>query len=397
MGTPGCTPRPPQAPGPAPRADGRWAAAKRTGATRRALAAERTRQDGGGTARQADRVGGWGRHTVEVGRAERRPGRRGLGAQAACRGRRRWDDAPPPGAAAQAPHAPPCRPRRASPRLPAPGAWAGRSAPGSSAAPRPAPSPRAAGRPRRGVRLRHGVQAPPQTQRTEPAARVANRQNKRPTPRQREGANACASLGKRRGPWGRGRAVGGPGARPPPGRTPAGAGSWLARGAAGRPRAGSAPCPWAVPTTPGLVSWRRLPPRGRPGPRQPRALERGDSATGTMGLHAGVGGRRCGIAGGRVWPTWASPGRDGMPRPPPAKRRRWSAAGAWGRGPGRGRRWSRGRRGWQGPRGCPGSASSRWGRGAVRESKTGERGARTPCRRLRAAWRGILTSPSGLC
>jgi hypothetical protein len=58
MGTPGCTPRPPQAPGPAPRADGRWAAAKRTGATRRALAAERTRQDCGGTTRQADRVGG---------------------------------------------------------------------------------------------------------------------------------------------------------------------------------------------------------------------------------------------------------------------------------------------------------------------------------------------------
>ena len=43
---------------------------------------------------------GWGRHTVEVGLAERRTGIRCLGAQAAFSGRKRWEDTHPEAAAA---------------------------------------------------------------------------------------------------------------------------------------------------------------------------------------------------------------------------------------------------------------------------------------------------------
>src|SRR4030095_158195 len=74
MFTPGLTPRPPQAPGPEQIADVRVAASKMTGATRRAFEAEMTMKYCGGNARQAESVFGWGRHTVEVGLAERRTG-----------------------------------------------------------------------------------------------------------------------------------------------------------------------------------------------------------------------------------------------------------------------------------------------------------------------------------
>jgi hypothetical protein len=56
----------------------RLAASQRTGATRRAFEAEMTVQYGGGNARLAARGFGWGRHTVELGFAERRTGRLGL-------------------------------------------------------------------------------------------------------------------------------------------------------------------------------------------------------------------------------------------------------------------------------------------------------------------------------
>jgi hypothetical protein len=54
-----------------------------------------TLKDCGGDARQADRVFGWGRHTVELGLAARRTGILCLGAQGACSGRTRWEDAHP--------------------------------------------------------------------------------------------------------------------------------------------------------------------------------------------------------------------------------------------------------------------------------------------------------------
>jgi hypothetical protein len=53
-------------------ADIRLAASKMTGATRRAFEAEMTVQYCRGNARFAARIFGWGRHTVELGFAERR-------------------------------------------------------------------------------------------------------------------------------------------------------------------------------------------------------------------------------------------------------------------------------------------------------------------------------------
>src|SRR5919109_3400859 len=100
MFTPSLTPRPPQSPGPEQIADVRLAASKMTGATRRAFEAEMTMKYCGGNARQAESVFGWGRHTVELGLAERRTGIRCLGAQSACSGRQRWEDAQPQVAAA---------------------------------------------------------------------------------------------------------------------------------------------------------------------------------------------------------------------------------------------------------------------------------------------------------
>ena len=73
-------------------ADVRLAAAQRTGAKRRAFQAEMTEQYGAGNARQAERMVGWGRETLEVGLAERRTGVTCGGAQSAFRGRNRWED-----------------------------------------------------------------------------------------------------------------------------------------------------------------------------------------------------------------------------------------------------------------------------------------------------------------
>jgi hypothetical protein len=84
-----------QPPTPEQIADLRLAAAKMTGATRRAFQAEMTVKYCGGNARQAESVFGWGRHTVELGLAERQTGILCLGAQSACSGRKRWEDEHP--------------------------------------------------------------------------------------------------------------------------------------------------------------------------------------------------------------------------------------------------------------------------------------------------------------
>ena len=82
-------------------ADLRLAAAQRTGAKRRAFQAERREQYCAGNARQAERLFGWGRESLAVGRAERRTGLRCLGAQSVFSGRQRWEEHQPQAAAAR--------------------------------------------------------------------------------------------------------------------------------------------------------------------------------------------------------------------------------------------------------------------------------------------------------
>ena len=129
----------------------RLAASTRTGANRRALEAAMTVPSGAGDPLLAATPCGWGRQTVAVGRAERRTGLRCLGAPAACRGRPRWAEPSPEGAAArerlaaaQAHQAPTWRTTRASTRLPAKAALPAWTAPGSREA--AVPSPRDDGR-----------------------------------------------------------------------------------------------------------------------------------------------------------------------------------------------------------------------------------------------------------
>src|SRR5499427_4511834 len=148
-------------PGPEQIADVRLAASKMTGATRRAFEAEMTMKYCGGNARQAESVFGWGRHTVEVGLAERRTGIMCLGAQAACSGRQRWEDAHPQvaealqqQAEAHAQQDPTFRTLLAYTRLTAKGALEGLRAQGYSDDQLPAPSTMAAVLNRMGFRLR---------------------------------------------------------------------------------------------------------------------------------------------------------------------------------------------------------------------------------------------------
>ena len=71
--------------------DLRFAAAKMTGAARRAFQAEMTLKYCHGSARFAETVLGWSRAAVEVGLAEQRTGLVCLGAHAAWSGRKRWE------------------------------------------------------------------------------------------------------------------------------------------------------------------------------------------------------------------------------------------------------------------------------------------------------------------
>ena len=81
-------------------ADLRLAASQMTGAKRRAFEDEMTVKYCGGNHLLAETVFGWGRSTIAVGLAERRTGIRCLGAQAACSGRKRWEEQHPEAAAA---------------------------------------------------------------------------------------------------------------------------------------------------------------------------------------------------------------------------------------------------------------------------------------------------------
>ena len=189
--------RPLQWPTPDQMADVRLAASTMTGAQRRAFQAAMTVQDCDGTARLAESVCGWGRHTVTLGLAERRTGILGRGAQFACRGRQRWEDEHPHVAEAlhqlaEAPahQDPTFRTSLASTRLTAHGALEALRAHGAGDDQRPAPSPMAEVLHRMGFRLRHVVKATPHKKRKATAALFDNIKTKRPRPRHRQASNA---------------------------------------------------------------------------------------------------------------------------------------------------------------------------------------------------------------
>ena len=158
-----------QPPTPEQITDLRLAAAKMTGATRRAFQAEMTVKYCGGNARQAESIFGWGRHTVALGLAERRTGILCLGAQSTCSGRKRWEDAHPqiaPAlcqlAEAHAQQDPTFRTTLAYTRLTATRALEALRALGYAAAQLPSPSTMAAVLNRLGFRLRKVLKAKPQ-------------------------------------------------------------------------------------------------------------------------------------------------------------------------------------------------------------------------------------------
>ena len=150
-------------------ADLRLAAAQMSGAQRRAFQAEMAEQYCAGNPRQAERVFGWSRETVEVGVAERRTGVTCLGGQAAFSGRKRWEEQHPQAAEAlralaeaQAQQDPTFRTSLAYTRLTAKAAIAALHAQGCGKKDLPAPSTMASILNRLGFRLRKVLKAKPQ-------------------------------------------------------------------------------------------------------------------------------------------------------------------------------------------------------------------------------------------
>jgi len=166
-------------------ADLRLAASKMTGPTRRAFQAEMALKYCGGNPLLAETMFGWGRHTVEVGLAERRTGIICLGAQAAFSGRNRWEDQHPEAAEAlrqlaeaHAQQDPTFRTTLAYTRLTAKAAVEALRAQGDREDPRPAPSTMAEVLNRMGFRLRKVVKAKPQKKIAETDAIFANIEKK---------------------------------------------------------------------------------------------------------------------------------------------------------------------------------------------------------------------------
>ncbi|MGE3538487.1 MAG: transposase [Candidatus Tectimicrobiota bacterium] len=168
-----------------PSADLRLAASKMSGPTRRAFAAEMTGKYCRGNPLLAETMFGWGRHTVEVGLAERRTGIMCLGAPSGFSGRHRWEDEHPEVAEAlrrlaeaHAHQDPPCRTPLAYTRLTAQAALAALRAQGSREEHRPAPSTMAGVLNRMGFRLRQVVKAKPQKKMAETEAIFDNLEKK---------------------------------------------------------------------------------------------------------------------------------------------------------------------------------------------------------------------------
>jgi hypothetical protein len=144
---------------------------------------------GGGNPLLAATIFGWGRHTVEVGLAERRTGIICLGAQSACSGRHRWEDEPLEGAAAlrrlaeaHAQHDPTFRTTLASTRFTAKAALEALRGQGYREEQLPSPSTRAEALTRMGLRLRKVAKATPQKQRAETDAICATLEKKTTKP-----------------------------------------------------------------------------------------------------------------------------------------------------------------------------------------------------------------------
>jgi hypothetical protein len=166
-------------------ADLRLAASKMSGPKRRAFEAEMTLKYCEGTPLLAETLFGWGRHTVEVGLAERRTGIICLGAQSAFSGRPRWEAEHPEVAEAlrrlaetHAQQDPTFRTTLAYTRLTAKAALAALRAQGYRTDQLPSPSPMAEVLNRMGFRLRKVVKAKPQKKIAETDAIFANIEKK---------------------------------------------------------------------------------------------------------------------------------------------------------------------------------------------------------------------------
>src|SRR6185295_19031317 len=174
-------------------ADLRLAAAQMSGAKQRVFRAEMTERYCVGNPRQAERLFGWRRETVEVGLAERRTGVTCMGAQSAFSGRKRWEDRHPQAAAAlrslaeaQAQQDPTFRTALAYTRLTAKAAVAALRAQGVPKKHVPAPSTMATILNRLGFRLRKVLKANPQKKIAQTDAIFANLRKRHASGRRRE-------------------------------------------------------------------------------------------------------------------------------------------------------------------------------------------------------------------
>jgi hypothetical protein len=161
--------------------DLRLAAAKMTGAARRAFQAEMTLKYCHGSARFAETRLGWSRDAVEVGLAEHRTGIRCLGAHSAWSGRKRWEEKYPEVAVvlrelaeAHAQQDPTFRTTLAYTRLTAKAAGEALEAHGISETQLPSASTMAEVLNRMGYRLRKVIKAKPQKKIPETDAIFAN-------------------------------------------------------------------------------------------------------------------------------------------------------------------------------------------------------------------------------
>jgi hypothetical protein len=171
----------------------RLAAAQMSGAKRRAFQAEMAEQYCASNPRQAERLFGWGRETVEVGLAERRTGVTCIGAQPAFSGRKRWEEQHPQAAAAlcslaeaQAQQDPTFRTSLAYTRLTAKAAGAALRAQGIPKKHVPAPSTMATILNRLGFRLRKVLKAKPQKKIAQTDAIFENLKKRRARDRRRD-------------------------------------------------------------------------------------------------------------------------------------------------------------------------------------------------------------------
>jgi trans-aconitate methyltransferase len=151
----------------------------------------------GGNPLMAEAVFGWGRQTVALGLAERRTGIICLGAQAACSGRKRWEDQHPQAAQAlrqladtHAQQDPTFRTSLTYTRLTAHAALKALEAQEYSEDQLPSPSTMAEVLNRMGFRLRKVVKAKPQKKIKETDAIFDNIKKKMTTPWQQAMSNA---------------------------------------------------------------------------------------------------------------------------------------------------------------------------------------------------------------